>query len=127
MSKLLSIISITYNDLKGLEYTLASITEENEDVEHIIVDGNSTDGTKDLLKGLSDTYKWVSESDKGLYDAMNKGVSLAKGDWICFMNAGDLFADFENIDIANLLINIDSDVGVLYGDCDVLFENKYAT
>jgi glycosyltransferase involved in cell wall biosynthesis len=67
-------------------------------VEYIIIDGGSTDGTLDIIKKYYEDYidYWVNESDKGIYDAMNKGIDLATGQWINFMNAGDRFYD-ENL------------------------------
>ena len=61
--------------------------------EYIVIDGGSTDQTRELLQKRSgEVDRWISESDRGIYDAMNKGVRLASGDYVCFMNAGDCFA-----------------------------------
>ncbi len=115
MKKLLSIITITYNDLDGLRYTLDSIREELDQVEHLIIDGNSTDGTKEYLETLSEHYTWVSEKDKGLYDAMNKGQELATGEYVLFMNSGDGFYTKETLpSILNMLSNDSPDA--LYGE-----------
>lgn len=88
-----SIITINYNDKEGLKRTIKSvITQTNTDYEFIIIDGGSTDGSVDVIKLYNDdiTY-WVSEKDKGVYHAMNKGVSQAHGDYCIFMNSGDSF------------------------------------
>lgn len=91
--KKLSIITITYNAEKTLERTLKSVHEQTyENIEHIIIDGKSTDNTLDLIRKYgNEKMRWISEPDKGIYDAMNKGIAMAKGDYICFINAGDTF------------------------------------
>ena len=94
-----SIITVTYNAGKTLEKTIQSIISQSyRNVEYIIVDGKSKDNT--LL--IADSYKqWidclVSEADKGLYDAMNKGIRLATGNYLCFLNAGDKFHDNDTL------------------------------
>lgn len=90
----LSIITVNYNNKIGLENTIKSvISQENfNDFEYIIIDGGSTDGSVDVIKEYADSINyWVSEPDKGIYNAMNKGVSKAIGDYCIFMNSGDCF------------------------------------
>src|ERR1700722_12907065 len=96
MSKpLVSVITVVYNGAATLETTLLSVIGQSYDrVEYIVVDGGSKDGTLDLI----DRYKshiatWVSEPDKGVYDAMNKGIRMAKGDWLFFLGSDDRFQD----------------------------------
>lgn len=86
-----SIITVTYNAGSVLEDTIQSvITQTYKNVEYIIVDGGSKDHTLDIIhKYREHIHTLVSEPDKGLYDAMNKGISLATGDYLCFLNAGD--------------------------------------
>lgn len=86
-----SIITVTYNAESVLEDTIQSvITQTYKNVEYIIVDGGSKDHTLDIIhKYREHIHTLVSEPDKGLYDAMNKGISLATGDYLCFLNAGD--------------------------------------
>lgn len=89
----LSIITINYNNKDGLNRTIKSIVSQSiTDYEYIIIDGGSTDGSVDVIKQNADhiTY-WVSEKDNGVYHAMNKGVTQAKGDYCIFMNSGDCF------------------------------------
>ena len=89
----LSIITVNLNNAAGLKRTIESvITQTFTDYEYIIIDGGSTDGSVDIIKQYSDkiTY-WVSESDKGIYNAMNKGVQKANGEYFIFMNSGDCF------------------------------------
>lgn len=88
-----SVITINYNNKKGLPPTIESILHQSfSDFEYIIIDGGSTDGSVDIIKQYTDkiTY-WVSEKDKGIYNAMNKGVAQAHGDYCIFMNSGDCF------------------------------------
>lgn len=90
-----SIITINYNKSYGLRRTIESVINQScKDFEYIIIDGGSTDGSVDIIKEYRDhiTY-WVSEPDKGIYNAMNKGIVMAHGDYINFMNSGDCFYD----------------------------------
>jgi putative colanic acid biosynthesis glycosyltransferase len=86
-----SIISICFNNLEELKYTYSSIKEQScLDFEWIVIDGNSQDGTRNWLQKTNPT-KWISEKDKGIYDAMNKGIKMATGHYLIFMNSGDGF------------------------------------
>ena len=89
----ISVITICYNCKADLEGTIKSVLSQTYDnIEYIIVDGGSTDGTSDILKKYqNDISKLISEPDNGIYDALNKGVKAATGDWIICMNAGDIF------------------------------------
>ena len=89
-----SIITVTYNAEPLLERTLQSVLAQRyADKEIVVVDGQSSDGTVAVIKRHAAAIQsWVSEPDRGIYDAMNKGVRMATGDWILFMNAGDTFA-----------------------------------
>lgn len=92
--KRLSIITINFNHKDGLKRTIDSIVNQTfTDYEWIVVDGGSTDGSKELIEEYKDCFAWwCSEPDKGVYNAMNKGIAQAKGEYINFMNSGDLFA-----------------------------------
>lgn len=90
-----SIITINYNNKRGLFDTMNSIINQScNDYEYIIIDGGSTDGSTDVIKEYEShiTY-WISEKDKGVYHAMNKGIAQAHGDYCIFMNSGDCFYD----------------------------------
>lgn len=117
-----SIITVTYNAEKVLEDTIQSIvTQSYKNVEYIIVDGGSTDGTLAIVnKYREHIHTVVSEPDKGLYDAMNKGIKLATGDYLCFLNAGDgLHEDDTLLQIAHSLTRtILPDV--IYGETDIV-------
>ena len=97
---LISIVTVSYNAVNTIEQTIISVINQTyTNIEYIIIDGGSKDGTVDIIKKYSDkiTY-WISEPDKGIYDAMNKGILLANGEFINFMNAGDYFISNTTID-----------------------------
>jgi len=89
----ITIITVCYNCIATIEKTILSVANQSyKNIEYIIIDGNSTDGTLDIIKKHEDKIlKWISESDNGLYDAMNKGISLATGDIIGVLNSDDTF------------------------------------
>lgn len=112
-----SIITVTYNAEPLLERTLQSVLAQRyADKEIVVVDGQSSDGTVAVIKRHAAAIQsWISEPDKGIYDAMNKGVRMATGDWILFMNAGDTFA---SDDVLQCLFDaVDpAQADVIYGD-----------
>ena len=89
----LSIITINRNNAAGLEKTLQSVAAQTfKEFEYIVVDGASTDGSVEVIKKYESKFahlKWVSEPDKGIYNAMNKGIKVAKGEYLLFLNSGD--------------------------------------
>src|SRR5690606_11240452 len=87
----LSVITIVYNNIKDIERTIISVIKQSyNNIEYIIVDGASTDGTVDVIKKYDqEISKWISEPDSGIYNAMNKGLALATGDYVLFMNSVD--------------------------------------
>lgn len=88
----ISVVTIAYNDLQGVRNTVKSVREQQHaDIEHIVIDGGSSDGTKQFLESLDAKTKWVSEPDNGRYDAMNKGAELATGELVWFMHSSDVF------------------------------------
>lgn len=91
----ISVVTVTYNCKNDVEKTIKSVLEQDyPSIEYIIIDGASTDGTIDVIKKYADHIDyWISEPDKGIYDAMNKGLEKATGDWIFFLNTGDVFAN----------------------------------
>ncbi|MBQ0075356.1 MAG: glycosyltransferase [Prevotella sp.] len=122
-----SIITCTYNAAEVLQRTLDSVARQTyPNIEHIIVDGASKDNTMAMVADykLSSPHPLtiISERDKGLYDAMNKGIQLAKGDYIVFLNAGDIFPSEQTI--SQELIGGESKElpGVLYGNTDIVNE-----
>lgn len=115
MSKI-TIITVNFNNLEGLKKTAESVLSQTyKDFEFIIVDGGSRDGSKEYIEEISDNVTlWVSEPDSGIYNAMNKGIKMAKGDYICFLNSGDIF--FEGDTLAQAAEKIDGNIGIYYGD-----------
>ena len=91
----LSIITINYNNCVGLQKTIASVLHQTwKEFEWIIIDGGSTDGSKELIeKNVGYMAYWVSEPDNGIYHAMNKGIKVAHGDYLMFLNSGDALSD----------------------------------
>lgn len=110
---LISVITVVYNGAATLEQTILSVIEQTySNIEYIIIDGYSTDGTLDIIKQYEDGIDyWQSEPDKGIYDAMNKGIDFASGSFINFMNAGDSFA---NSTVTEKIKNYTQDI--LYGN-----------
>ena len=104
----ISIITVCFNSIKYLKKCINSIQSQSyKNIEHIVIDGASTDGTLSLLESKSDQFKvLVSEPDNGIYDAMNKGIKLAKGDVVAFLNSDDFYSDNLVISkIAKLFLN----------------------
>ena len=97
----ISIITVTYNAVKTIEETILSVINQTyENIEYIIIDGGSTDGTIDIIKKYEDQISyWVSEKDKGIYDAMNKGIDIATGDYVYFLGADDILINCEIIKV----------------------------
>lgn len=112
----ISIITVTYNSSLTIADTLKSVeSQKYKNIEHIIVDGKSTDDTVDIIKSFPHINKWVSEKDAGLYDAMNKGLKLATGDIIGILNSDDVYAH-ENV-LSRVAESFTNDfVDTLYGD-----------
>ena len=115
----ISIITITYNSAKTLRRALASVQEQTySDIEHIIVDGASTDGTREIIEAYAAQHanvRWISEKDEGIYNALNKGIRMATGDVIGFLHSDDVFQSSDSIgDIAQAFVSSHADV--VYGD-----------
>lgn len=95
----ITVVTVTYNANAYLEETIKSVIEQDyPHIEYIIIDGGSSDGTLDIIKKYKKYISyWVSEKDNGIYDAMNKAIDVASGEWINFLNAGDSFCDVKTI------------------------------
>lgn len=120
MTPLFSIITVTYNASSVIRPTLDSIKEQDfKNFEHLIVDGASRDNTLDIAKAAEIPQMSIySEPDKGLYDAMNKSIKLAKGDFLIFLNAGDCFADASSLSRIAALATADTDI--VYGQTQIV-------
>jgi putative colanic acid biosynthesis glycosyltransferase len=121
MNFIYSIITVTLNNYKGLLDTYKSVNDQTyKNFEWIIVDGYSTDQTRKFLESFDEkdlTLKFISETDSGIYNAMNRGIALSEGDFLIFLNAGDLFAD------KNVLKDVESS-GFL-SKYDVIYGNSF--
>lgn len=123
VSMKISIITIVLNDKKNIEKTIQSVLSQNIELEYIAVDGGSTDGTLQVIEKYKDKIDiLISEKDSGIYNAMNKAIGLANGEWICFMNSGDMFYDFNVLN--NILLNLDDSVDIIYGDREIRYISK---
>lgn len=122
-----SVITVTYNAEKVLEDTIQSVISQTyRHVEYIIVDGASTDDTMGIVDRYRDRIsRVVSEPDKGLYDAMNKGISLATGDYLCFLNAGDSFHEDDTLQAMVHSITGSELPDVLYGETALVDSQRH--
>lgn len=128
-----SIITVVYNGEKHIEETIRSVINQTyENIEYIIIDGGSTDGTIDIIKKYEDKISyWVSESDKGISDAFNKGVKVAKGDYINFQGDGDGFYSSDSLEKVFQNINPYEDIFVsamiqrISPEGEELYRSKY--
>ena len=112
----ISVITINYNDKIGLTKTINSVVNQSyTDFEYLVIDGKSTDGSMEIIEEYKSKINyWVSEPDSGIYNAMNKGIRAAKGEFIIFMNAGDTFFNNEVLSKVNPLLN--AEIGIYYGN-----------
>lgn len=112
----ISIITVCYNSVRTIEDTLKSVANQKDiNVEHILIDGASKDGTQQIIKQYDSVTVLVSEQDKGIYDAMNKGISLATGDVIGTLNADDFYMDDHVLsNVAKIFL--DPNIEACYGD-----------
>lgn len=110
----LSIITVNLNNKDGLQKTIDSVISQTfKDFEWLVIDGGSVDGSKELIEKYSDQIcYWVSEPDKGIYNAMNKGIKQAKGEYVLFLNSGDyLFS----IDVLQKIFSFNNSSDIIYG------------
>ena len=117
----LSIITINRNNAAGLEKTMQSVlSQTSTDFEYVVVDGASTDASVDVIKrlapGFGDRLKWVSEPDKGIYNAMNKGIGMAAGEYIEILNSGDSLAAKDVVEKMYAAVEKEGHPSILYGN-----------
>lgn len=117
----LSVITIVFNNAKDIERTILSVLNQSYDnIEYLIIDGGSTDGTVDIIKKYENRITWLSEKDKGIYDAMNKGLRMAKGDYVLFMNSGDEIYDHSTVE---KVFSTSPNADIYYGETEMYDEN----
>lgn len=128
MSNKISIITVVFNDVQHIRKTMESYFSQTwEDKEYIVIDGGSTDGTVDIIREYSDRLVfWCSEKDDGIYDAMNKGISHATGDWINFLNSGDSYASEYALE-ATLSCSYALDADIIYGNSIKMLDGHLET
>ncbi|MEQ7800898.1 glycosyltransferase family 2 protein [Pedobacter sp. ASV1-7] len=114
----ISIITVVYNNVTTIEEAIKSVLSQNcSDIEYIIIDGKSNDGTLELIhKYKEKIHKIISEKDNGIYDAMNKGIQCATGDIIGILNSDDLYADDNVLKDVKRYFDEDPKLDILYGD-----------
>lgn len=119
-----SVITVTYNAEKVLEKTIQSVISQTyKEWEYIIIDGASKDSTLSIAENYKEKItKIISEPDKGLYDAMNKGIAAASGDYICFLNAGDVFHNEDTLQRIVESIKTDTLPDIVYGETAIVNE-----
>ncbi len=127
---LISVVTVVSNGEGHLERTIRSVLQQSYDnVEYILIDGCSSDGTVDVIKGYDGLLDyWVSEPDSGIYDAMNKGARVANGDWLVFLNSGDLMLDV----LQKVSGYLNQESGIYYGDVYMphrhkLYDGKFSS
>lgn len=118
----ISVVTVTYNCKDVVEDTIRSVISQNYDrIEYIIVDGGSKDGTIDVIRKYDRLVsKWLSEPDRGIFDAMNKSLEYVKGDYVLFLNAGDRFVN-EHV-VSDVFTSYTGEADLIYGD--VYVENE---
>lgn len=120
----ISIITATYNSAQTLRDTLESVLRQNcADIEHIVIDGASKDGTVNIIKEFEPRYlgkgaqlRWVSEPDRGIYDAMNKGIAMATGEVVGTLNSDDFFSSDDVLATVADVFGKNADIDAIYGD-----------
>ena len=119
----ISIITVCYNAVSSIQATIESVINQNfENIEYIIIDGGSTDGTIDVIRQYEDKISfWISEPDNGIYDAMNKGIARASGDYVNFMNAGDKLQSDETL--AKIFNKYKNNADIIYGDTYYIYND----
>ena len=116
-----TVATVVFNDAANIENTLLSVLNQDGDLEYIVIDGNSSDGTTDVIRRYSDKIDvFISEPDHGIYDAMNKAIDKANGEWILFMNSGDCF--YSNNSVRDMISDLE-DCDVVYGDAMYFYDD----
>ncbi|WP_026897705.1 glycosyltransferase family 2 protein [Daejeonella oryzae] len=117
----LSVITIVYNNARDIERTMLSVLNQTySNIEYLLIDGASTDGTLEIISKYKDRIILISEKDKGIYDAMNKGLKLAGGEYVLFMNSGD---EIYAADTVEKIFASADDADIYYGETEMYDQN----
>lgn len=125
----ISIITVSYNSEKTISKTIESVYKQNyQDFEYIIIDGQSNDKTLDIIKQYKTIFKekmiWVSEKDKGIYDAMNKGLKMASGEVVGLLNSDDFYTSRDILSTIYEIFSKEKNIDAIYGDVHYIDTNK---
>lgn len=126
---IVTVVTVVVNDAEGLRKTILSTANQDyRQIRHIIIDGGSTDGTLSVIQEHESVIDfWISEPDRGIYDAMNKGIAQATGQWLFFLNAGDVFYDDNAVETAMAKASsVKEHLTVMYGKVILSHENGRA-
>jgi len=123
---LVTVVTVVFNGADFLEDTIRSVLDQTyANIEYVVIDGGSTDGSLEIINKYDDRIdQWLSEADAGIYDAMNKGAKRASGEWINFMNGGDLFHD--NDVVSRLFARECSRYDLIYGNEEVSYGGRFS-
>lgn len=124
MTPKISVVTICRNEIKGIQRTLDSVFNQTfKNFEYLVIDGNSSDGTKELIQGQAEKISYfISEADSGIYNAMNKALKKAQGEYVIFINGGDALA---SNDVFEKIFNIpENSADIIYGDMWIEQDNK---
>ncbi|MBD0833087.1 glycosyltransferase family 2 protein [Aestuariibaculum sediminum] len=121
---LISIITINYNNARGLRQTVESVFNQTfKEFEYIVIDGGSTDGSEQVIQEYINKFDYcISEPDTGIYNAMNKGIKVAKGQYLLFLNSGDWLINQEVLQ--QVIPNLNPEYAIYYGDVVRVYNNK---
>jgi glycosyltransferase involved in cell wall biosynthesis len=120
---LVSIVTPSYNRARFIEETILSIRgQDYPHIEHIVVDGGSSDGTLEILKRYDDRLRWISEPDEGMFDAINQGFRMAQGDILAWLNTDDTYVVPDAVSTAVRFLLDNPQVGMVYGHCNIMDE-----
>src|SRR5664279_5123974 len=121
----ITIITASFNNATTIQFTIDSLLSQSyKQIEYLIVDGSSTDGTKEIISSYSSGIsKFISEKDSGIYDALNKGLALATGDIIGFLHADDTYANSETLEKVAAAFAQSPEIWAVYGDLQFVSQN----
>lgn len=124
---LITVVTVSYNCVATIERTILSVIAQNYDkLEYIIIDGGSNDGTVDVIKKYEGFISyWTTEPDKGIYDAMNKGLLHSNGEWVNFLNSGDVYYENDSLLKVTTFLGCNENIALVYGSVANLYQGNY--